>query len=152
MQFCAGGFGELLSRRERNERRVVQVRRDEYGFQREKPHVGRTRLIRACTTVMQEGCATSGGSESKTPRQRPPVARWRKFLVMTSSSSFELGLDTFGDITRGADGNLQSHAQVIRDVIDEAVLADELGVDCFGVGEHHREDFAISAPEVLLAA
>jgi probable LLM family oxidoreductase len=71
---------------------------------------------------------------------------------MTTSSTFELGLDTFGDITRGHDGNPMSHAQVIRNVIDEAVLADEVGVDCFGVGEHHREDFAISSPEVVLAA
>ncbi len=44
------------------------------------------------------------------------------------------------------------HAQVIRNVVDEAVLADELGVDFFGVGEHHRADFAVSAPEVVLAA
>ena len=64
----------------------------------------------------------------------------------------ELGLDTFGDITAGPDGQLLSHAQVIRDVIDEAVLADKLGVDFFGVGEHHRADFAVSAPEVVLAA
>jgi probable LLM family oxidoreductase len=64
----------------------------------------------------------------------------------------ELGLDTFGDITAGPDGHLLSHAQVIRNVIDEAVLADKLGVDFFGVGEHHRADFAVSAPEVVLAA
>ena len=64
----------------------------------------------------------------------------------------ELGLDTFGDVTAGADGRLLPHAQVIRNVIDEAVLADELGLDFFGVGEHHRADFAVSAPEVLLAA
>ena len=64
----------------------------------------------------------------------------------------EFGLDTFGDITAGPDGRLLSHAQVVREVIEEAVLADELGVDCFGVGEHHRPDFAISAPEVVLAA
>ena len=50
----------------------------------------------------------------------------------------ELGLDTFGDITAGADGEPLSHAQVIRDVIEEGVLADEVGVDAFGVGEHHR--------------
>src|SRR3712207_1372592 len=43
------------------------------------------------------------------------------------------------------------HAQAIRDVVEEAVLADELGVDFFGVGEHHRADFAVSAPEVVLA-
>ena len=41
---------------------------------------------------------------------------------------------------------------MIRNVVDEAVLADEVGVDFFGVGEHHREDFAVSAPEVVLAA
>src|SRR3954465_3516296 len=64
----------------------------------------------------------------------------------------ELGLDTFGDVTRGAAGQMLSHAQVIRNVIEEAVLADELGIDFFGVGEHHRSDFAVSAPEVLLAA
>jgi probable LLM family oxidoreductase len=64
----------------------------------------------------------------------------------------ELGLDTFGDVTVGADGNPLSHAQVIRNVIEEAVLADELGIDFIGVGEHHRPDFAISAPEVVLAA
>jgi probable LLM family oxidoreductase len=63
----------------------------------------------------------------------------------------ELGLDTFGDVTAGADGTLLSHAQVIRNVVDEAVRADELGVDFIGVGEHHRGDFAISSPEVVLA-
>ena len=64
----------------------------------------------------------------------------------------ELGLDTFGDVTRDADGSPLPQAQVIRNVIDEAVLADELGVDFIGVGEHHRADFAVSAPEVVLAA
>lgn len=63
-----------------------------------------------------------------------------------------LGLDTFGDITRRADGGLTSPAQVLRDVVEEAVLADRLGLHAFGVGEHHRPDFAISAPEVMLAA
>ena len=64
----------------------------------------------------------------------------------------EFGLDTFGDITAGPDGRLNAHAQVIREVIEQAVLADRLGIDAFGVGEHHRPDFAISAPEVVLAA
>jgi probable LLM family oxidoreductase len=63
-----------------------------------------------------------------------------------------MGLDTFGDVTFDANGNIQSHAQVIRNVIDEAVLADQLGVSFFGVGEHHRADFAVSAPETVLAA
>src|SRR3954468_9716377 len=64
----------------------------------------------------------------------------------------ELGLDTFGDVTTGPDGEPLSHAEVIRNVIDEAVLADSLGVDFIGVGEHHRADFAVSSPEVVLAA
>src|SRR5690606_23197653 len=41
---------------------------------------------------------------------------------------------------------------VIRNVIEEAVLADSVGVDFFGIGEHHRDDFAVTAPEVVLAA
>ena len=68
------------------------------------------------------------------------------------SAAVELGLDTFGDVTAGPDGRRLSQAQVLRDVVDEAVLADELGLDFFGVGEHHRDDFAVSAPEVVLAA
>ena len=66
--------------------------------------------------------------------------------------ALEFGLDTFGDVTVGADGRLLPAAQVLRDVVEEAVLADELGIDCFGIGEHHRGDFAVSAPEVVLAA
>jgi probable LLM family oxidoreductase len=64
----------------------------------------------------------------------------------------ELGLDTFGDITAEPDGRALSHAQVIRHVVDEATLADEVGIDFIGLGEHHRADFAISSPEVVLAA
>jgi len=68
------------------------------------------------------------------------------------AEKFEFGLDTFGDVTIAPDGKPLTHAQVIRNVIDEAVLADQVGIDAFGVGEHHRPDFAVSAPEVVLAA
>ena len=64
----------------------------------------------------------------------------------------ELGLDTFGDVTTAADGRLHSQAQVLRHVVEEGVLADQVGLTSFGVGEHHRPDFAVSAPEVVLAA
>ena len=64
----------------------------------------------------------------------------------------ELGLGTFGDVSLGADGQANPMDQVIRDVVDEAVMADQTGVDFMGLGEHHRPDFAISAPEILLAA
>lgn len=62
-----------------------------------------------------------------------------------------LGLDTFGDITRSSTGDRVPAAQVLRDVVDEAVLADQVGVDVFGIGEHHRDDYAVSAPDVVLA-
>src|SRR5271156_4593152 len=68
------------------------------------------------------------------------------------AQNIELGLDTFGDITDDADGRPLTHAQVIRDVIEEGVLADQVGVDAFGIGEHHRADFAVSTPDVVLAA
>lgn len=62
-----------------------------------------------------------------------------------------LGLDTFGDVTREPDGRATPMDQVLRDVVDQAVLADEVGVDFIGLGEHHRDDFVISAPEIVLA-
>lgn len=62
-----------------------------------------------------------------------------------------LGLDTFGDVTRGANGQFLPMDQVLRDVVEQAVLADQVGVDFIGLGEHHRDDFAISAPEIVLA-
>ena len=71
---------------------------------------------------------------------------------MDQITPLELGLDTFGDVTADADGSRLTDAQVIRDVVAEAVLADRLGVDFIGVGEHHRDDFAVSAPEIVLAA
>ncbi|MCC7179278.1 MAG: LLM class flavin-dependent oxidoreductase [Acidobacteria bacterium] len=71
---------------------------------------------------------------------------------MDTREGIELGLDTFGDVTLGPDSRPLSQAQVLRHVVEEAVLADRLGLAFFGVGEHHRPDFAVSAPEVLLAA
>lgn len=64
----------------------------------------------------------------------------------------ELGLDTFGDTALGPDGKLKPQDQVLRDVVDQAVLADQLGIHFIGIGEHHRADFAVSAPEIVLAA
>ncbi|MEO5950620.1 MAG: LLM class flavin-dependent oxidoreductase [Candidatus Saccharimonadales bacterium] len=61
------------------------------------------------------------------------------------------GLDSFGDIPRGNDGKLMTHAAAIRQVVDEAVLADKLGIDVIALGEHHRADFSISSPETVLA-
>jgi probable LLM family oxidoreductase len=63
----------------------------------------------------------------------------------------ELGIDTFGDVTVGPDGQALPHPRVIRNVVEEAVVADQVGLDFFGLGEHHRQDFAVSAPDVVLA-
>lgn len=62
------------------------------------------------------------------------------------------GLDTFGDVSVAPDGTRVSQAETIRQVVAEAELADAIGLDFFGVGEHHRPDFAVSAPDVVLAA
>jgi probable LLM family oxidoreductase len=59
----------------------------------------------------------------------------------------ELGLATFADLSSGV-----SAQQRMNDLLEEAVLADELGLDVFAIGEHHRPDFLISAPAVALAA
>ncbi|GAA1959479.1 LLM class flavin-dependent oxidoreductase [Microbacterium aquimaris] len=67
-------------------------------------------------------------------------------------SGVQLGLDTFGDITIDAEGTVLTPAQTIRNVVDQAVLADEVGLSFFGVGEHHRPEFAVSSPEIVLAA
>ncbi len=63
----------------------------------------------------------------------------------------ELGIDTFGDVTVDRDGTPLPLPTVIRNVVEEAVLADEVGVDFIGVGEHHRAEFAVSSPEMVLA-
>ena len=64
----------------------------------------------------------------------------------------ELGIDTFGDVTLGPDGRPLDEGEVIRHVVEEGVLADQVGVDFIGIGEHHRDDFAVSSPEMVLAA
>lgn len=63
----------------------------------------------------------------------------------------KLGLDTFGDNTVNEDGRPVAPAQTIRDVVEQARLADELKIDSFGIGEHHRDDYAVSAPDTVLA-
>jgi probable LLM family oxidoreductase len=62
------------------------------------------------------------------------------------------GLDTFGDVTHDDDDRPLSHAQTIRNLVEQGVLADQVGVDFFGIGEHHTDDFPLSAADVVLAA
>jgi probable LLM family oxidoreductase len=66
-------------------------------------------------------------------------------------SDLLFGLDTFGDVPQDDSGNPVSDARAIRQVVDEAVLAEQTGVDVVALGEHHRPEFAISSPETVLA-
>ncbi|AMM19259.1 luciferase [Frondihabitans sp. PAMC 28766] len=80
-----------------------------------------------------------------------------RVVPVVDPATVQLGLDTFGDVTEEAgstplEGAVTSYAQTIRQVLDQAVLADQVGLDFIGVGEHHRDDFAVSAPEVVLGA
>src|SRR5256885_5862322 len=66
---------------------------------------------------------------------------------------FDIGVMAFGGVSRGSvTGRLPSPRQRVRETIEQAQLADQVGLDVFGVGEHHRGDFVGSAPTILLAA
>ncbi|RAN69491.1 luciferase [Bacillus sp. SRB_336] len=71
---------------------------------------------------------------------------------MTAAAPFEIGIFTFGELTRDADGMPMDAMARTRDILEWARVADDAGLDVFGLGEHHREDFAVSSPAVVLAA
>src|SRR5690349_11953586 len=77
-------------------------------------------------------------------------SRERQELALTSfySGGMEIGIYTFGELTSDA----VTPEQRLADLIEEIELADTLGLDVFAVGEHHRPDFAVSAPAVVLGA
>ena len=64
----------------------------------------------------------------------------------------EIGLYTFGELTPEVAGGRITAQQRVADLLEEIELADRLGLDVFGVGEHHRPDFVVSSPAVILAA
>ncbi|MDN3357586.1 LLM class flavin-dependent oxidoreductase [Actinomadura sp. DC4] len=72
--------------------------------------------------------------------------------MTTTAFPLVLGLDTFGDATDDAEGRPLSHAQSIRNVVEQGVLADQAGADFFGIGEHHTPDMPMPAGDVVLAA
>ena len=61
----------------------------------------------------------------------------------------ELGAHSFGEV---ANSTARSASERLRDLVEEIELADQVGLDVFGVGEHHRPDFSVSSPAVVLAA
>jgi probable LLM family oxidoreductase len=70
---------------------------------------------------------------------------------MTDVTQLKFGLDTFGDMTNDDSGKPQTAGAVLRNIVAQAVAADELGIDHFNIGEHHRDDFAVTAPDTVLA-
>jgi probable LLM family oxidoreductase len=64
----------------------------------------------------------------------------------------QLGIDSFVETTPDSAGALISPAERMRDVLEEIELADQVGLDVFAIGEHHRQEFVASAPAVILAA
>ncbi|MFD2759202.1 Atu2307/SP_0267 family LLM class monooxygenase [Gulosibacter faecalis] len=69
-----------------------------------------------------------------------------------TADAVEFGINTFGDVSSNLDGTTNTHAHTIREIVEQGALADELGIDVIGIGEHHRDDFAVSSPELVLAA
>lgn len=75
---------------------------------------------------------------------------------MTNVDELRFGLDTFGDISSSepdssGERQLLSAAQTIRNIVEQAKLADELGIHHINVGEHHRDDFSVTSPDTVLA-
>lgn len=64
----------------------------------------------------------------------------------------ELGIGMFGDLQINAKGEIQPAQQRLQEIIEEIKLMDEVGLDFYGIGEHHRPDYAVSSPEIILAA
>ncbi|TYP91804.1 putative LLM family oxidoreductase [Sphingobacterium allocomposti] len=65
----------------------------------------------------------------------------------------ELGIGMFGDVQIDpVTGKVQPAAERMQQIVEEIKLMDEVGVDFFGMGEHHREDYAVASPEIILAA
>ena len=94
-------------------------------------------------------CAPLREAHGSSPRVRESTRSWDHDRM---SQPVELGLDTFGDVTVDAEGRTLTQAQTLRHLVEQGVLADRVGIDFIGVGEHHRKDFSVSAPEVVLAA
>src|SRR5258706_6861626 len=64
----------------------------------------------------------------------------------------ELGVGMFGDLHINKNGEIQPAGQRLQELIEEIKLMDEVGLDFYGIGEHHRPDYAVSVPEIILAA
>ncbi|MFD2117467.1 LLM class flavin-dependent oxidoreductase [Paenibacillus yanchengensis] len=70
-----------------------------------------------------------------------------------SKPVIEIGISTFLEATIDPEtGKKMSHAKRLQHAMEEMILADQVGLDVYGIGEHHRQDYASSAPAIILAA
>jgi alkanesulfonate monooxygenase SsuD/methylene tetrahydromethanopterin reductase-like flavin-dependent oxidoreductase (luciferase family) len=88
----------------------------------------------------------------QTPAGVLPLWRSRSSWPLKVSLINAIHLDTYGDVTHDDDGQPLTHVQTIRNIVEQGVLADQVGVDFFGIGEHHTDDFPLSAADVVLDA
>jgi probable LLM family oxidoreductase len=72
--------------------------------------------------------------------------------LQAKPTGMELGIGMFGDLSINGKGEVQPVQQRLQHLIEEIKLMDEMGLDFFGMGEHHRPDYAVSTPEMILAA
>ena len=73
--------------------------------------------------------------------------------VPIQKGNMEIGISTFLEATIDPEtGQQMSHAKRLRHAVEEIVVAEQAGLDVYGIGEHHRADYAGSAPEIVLAA
>ena len=85
-------------------------------------------------------------------RGRHPAGRLPVTTIGFQGIVMDIGISTFAELTPDPlSGEAVSAGQRLRDVVEEIVRADEVGLDVYAVGEHHRPDFAASAPAVVLA-
>src|SRR5688500_8940167 len=111
----------------------------------------------AMRTSAWPGGGTGIGRESNSSTSGPPV-RWMRIarieaMSFTGNSFMEIGIYTFAERTPDpVTGHLVSAEQRLRDLLEEIELAEQVGLDVFGVGEHHRPDYVVSSPAVVLAA
>jgi alkanesulfonate monooxygenase SsuD/methylene tetrahydromethanopterin reductase-like flavin-dependent oxidoreductase (luciferase family) len=80
-----------------------------------------------------------------------PFIAQQPSATFVKTTTMELGIGMFGDL-RIKDGNIQPPGERLKELVEEIKLMDETGLDFFGIGEHHRPDYAVSTPEIILAA
>lgn len=73
-------------------------------------------------------------------------------MLIMDVDKIKFGLDTFGDVALDETGKRMTYEESIRNIVEEGKLAEQVGIDIFALGEHHREEYSISSPEIILAA